>query len=195
MQHSLYRYDLVTAPTEDPLDLLQAKSHCKIEMTDDDERVQFFIKAVANAVETITNRALITQTWKGWMREFPHCAIKLPKPKLASVTYIKYLDAAGAQQTLATSEYFVDEEYGVGMINPAYGKYWPSVNCRDQAVEIQFVAGYGAAKAVPPALQQAMHFLVGHFYAQREPVNIGNIVDEIDLTFGYLLFPYRILNV
>jgi uncharacterized phiE125 gp8 family phage protein len=59
-------------------------------------------------------------------------------------------------------------------------------------VTVRFVAGYGAtAAAVPFGLKAAIKMLVAHWYARREPVNIGNLVTPIPLTIDSLLWPYK----
>ncbi len=42
-------------------------------------------------------------------------------------------------------------------------------------------------------IKLAIMMMVGHWYENREPVNIGNIVNEVPFSFRFLLEPYRII--
>ncbi|AKJ41549.1 head-tail connector protein [Pragia fontium] len=42
-------------------------------------------------------------------------------------------------------------------------------------------------------IKLAIMMIVGHWYENREPVNLGNIVNEIPLSFRFLVEPYRII--
>jgi uncharacterized phiE125 gp8 family phage protein len=59
-------------------------------------------------------------------------------------------------------------------------------------VTVRFVCGYGSAgDQVPAGIRQGMQLLVAHWYARREPVQVGNIVNEIPLTISHLWWPFR----
>ena len=193
----LYSLQLVTGPTEEPVDIIEAKTHLKVpsDVAEDDDLIHSLIKTARTTSENITNRAFISQTWKMFFEGFPPWEIKIKRPPLQSITHVKYVDTAGALQTLNSNQYLVDETSLPGRLVPVYGAYWPSVRCQPKAVEIQFVCGYGAAKDVPFPIRQAMLLLLGHLYEHRESVNIGNIVTEIEQTYSWLLYPHRILNV
>jgi uncharacterized phiE125 gp8 family phage protein len=67
------------------------------------------------------------------------------------------------------------------------------VTCdRADAVTIEFTAGYGAAaSAVPAEIKQAMYLMIGHWYENRESVNVGNIVNELPFAAQALLEPFQ----
>ena len=48
---------------------------------------------------------------------------------------------------------------------------------------------------IPQDLKHAVLFLLAHFYENREPVNIGNIVNPIPMTVEALIGPYRQIEV
>ena len=53
--------------------------------------------------------------------------LKLPRPPLQSVGWVKYYDTAGTLQTLVTTEYLVRTPWQApGKIERAPGKSWPS---------------------------------------------------------------------
>ena len=116
-----------------------------------------------------------------------------PKAPLQSVSSITYVDTAGATQTLATSEYVVDGATHIGRIYSAYGATWPAVRCQPRAITVRFVCGYGGNPGdIPEPIRQAMLLLVGHWYENRETVNVDNSTSELPFTTQALLSPFRV---
>ena len=73
---------------------------------------------------------------------------------MQSISSVTYLDADGATQTVAGSVYTLDnaDEHGRAWVLLQDGEEWPDVGDYGNAVTVTFVAGYGAAAAVPAAL-------------------------------------------
>ena len=182
---------LVTAPAVEPLTLAEAKGHLRVTTTDEDALITALIVAAREYAETFTRRALITQTWDLTLDSFPS-EIVMPMPALQSVTSITYIDVDGASQTLPTTEYTVDIKSAPGRIVEAYGKAWPTTRPVINAVTVRFVAGYGLAVSVPKSIVQGMLMHIGHMFANRESVNIGNISSEVPMTTEYLYMPHRV---
>jgi uncharacterized phiE125 gp8 family phage protein len=118
------------------------------------------IQAAREYVEAATHRALITQTWDLKLDAFPCGEICLPKAPLVSVTSITYTAADGTSTTWSSTLYTVDAPTGpraqAGRIAPAYSQYYPTTRTDLNAVVVRFVAGYGAAAAVPAMLKTCM---------------------------------------
>lgn len=169
--------------------------------TTNDPLVVSLIKTARQSAEAFTRRAFITQTWDLKLNGFPR-QIEVPLPPLISVTSLAYLDANGASQTLTvTTGYVVDAPAGPyadpGRITLPYGVMWPQSQMVENAVTLRFVAGYGAASAVPEAIKSAMKLIIGHLYENRENVVIterGSIVQEMPQAAEHLLWPYRDLR-
>lgn len=119
--------------------------------------------------------------------------IFLPKPPLQSVTTIKYIDQNGTQQTLDPTLYIVDTVSEPGRITPAYGQTWPTIREQVNAVEIQFVCGYGNASAVPAGIKRWMLLRINTLFNQREEVAIlaRGKVEQLPYVDG-LLDDYRV---
>jgi uncharacterized phiE125 gp8 family phage protein len=189
---------LLTLPAETPLSLAEAKAHLRVDHADEDGLITALIEAATRHLDGrdgILNRALVTQDWEYRIAAFPACgAIKLPFPPLQSVTAVSYVDAAGAVQTLPSSDYVVDTATYEGQIRRAFGIAWPATRCEEHAVRVTFKAGYGTASAVPAPIKQAMKFMIGHFYENREAVGEAAFA-ELPMAVRYLLGPYRVLSV
>lgn len=190
---------LFAEPAVEPLELQEAKDWARITETEDDELVTGLVRAARAHVEQLSGRALITQTWDLYLDAWPYgCEgyqIDVPKPPLQSVTFIKYLDAAGVLQTLASSEYTVDNKSEPGRIVPAYGKSWPSTRYEPNAVQVRFVAGYGTDPTdidpKAPELRQAVGVLVATMYEQRESHSDQQMMD-VPEAFYQLVNQHRI---
>lgn len=185
---------LITPPADEPISLIDGKVHCRVDGTDDDVLITSLIAAARRMAEQTTGRALVTQQWEVTLDAFPSGIIALPLPPLVSVQSIKYVDAAGALQTLASGAYTVHTSGIVGRVAAAYDTTWPDTRAQPDAVTIAFTAGYGVATSVPQEIRQWMLLQIAHWYAVRESVNVGNIVNELPFV-GALLDPYRIAAV
>jgi len=175
---------LITAPTTEPLSLDEAKAHLRVTADTEDELIDALITAVRQHIDGRDGwlgRSLITQTWEVRLDRFPtgwesiepwprNVAIRVPLPPLQSVTSVKYLDSAGAEQTLNSATYVVHVVEEPGLIVPAYGQTWPTARDEPGAVRVRFVAGYGEPKDVPRPLKLGLNAMVAHFYEHREPV-------------------------
>lgn len=128
-------------------------------------------EALLEGPKGMLGRALLTQTWEMRIDRFPRRYIEMPLPPLQSVVWIKYLDAAGVEQTLAPTEYVVDTGLQIGRIRPAYQTCWPQTQPFEHAVRIQFKAGYGDTAAdVPKVIKQAVKMLTLHWFYNRGDV-------------------------
>jgi uncharacterized phiE125 gp8 family phage protein len=107
------------------------------------------VRTYTREAEHLTGRAFVTQTWRVTLDAFPD-AIRLPKPPLASVVHIKFYDAAGVQQQLDPQDYLLDAESAPGYVVPAPNRSWPSTAARINAVEVQYMCGYGPDDAAVP---------------------------------------------
>ena len=190
-----------TAPTTEPVSLAEAKLHLRVDGDDDDSLIATQIKAATQWCEALTRRQFVTATKTLYLAEWPtRCeeglsgVIRVPTPKLQSVTWVKYYDADGTLQTLSSSTgYQVLTNADIGRIAPAYGASWPSLRCSVfNPIEVKFVCGYGAASAVPEQVKAAILMLLGHLYRNRESEITGTITSKFEVAAERLLDGERI---
>lgn len=165
---------LVTDATVEPiLADMELKNHLHIDHEDENDLLDGLIVAARKYFEEATRRALITQTWRYTLDDWPAGRIiKLPRPPLQSVTSIDYLDEDGNSTTWATSNYIVDTDGG--RISLAANKDWPTADLYPVgAIRITFVAGYTSASAVPKQMRHCLKLLIGHWYENREGTVTG----------------------
>lgn len=150
------------------------KLHSHIDTSADDAEVAALVSAATQDTEAILWRTLCTTTYTLTMDRFP-CDdyIDLPRPPLQSVTHVKYYDASDTLQTLSASDYDVDTSTEPGRIYIDRSVGWPAVYDKRNAIEIRYVAGYGAASAVPEGIKQSIRMKAAHWYENREASIVG----------------------
>lgn len=122
------------------------------------------VQAYTEKAEHATRRAFITQTWAVTLDGFPP-AIPLSRPPIVSVLAVKYYDTAGVLQTLDPQAYIVDNASEPGCIVPAPGNTWPATAKRPNAVQVQYICGYGPGPGdVPAAIRQYILGMVENDY-------------------------------
>ena len=187
---------LYAGPTSEPVTVSEAKSHCRVDITDDDTLIGTLITAARQHVENVLRRALFTQTWDLVLDEWPWASgwITVPLAPLASVTSVTYYDTAGTLYTLAAASYTVDTVSEPGRIVLNDGYTWPSTSLRPaNPIYVRFVAGWSTTGAIPQAIKQAILLLIGHWYENREALaTSGAIPKQLPLAVDALLAPYRV---
>lgn len=188
---------LVTAPAEEPVTLAEAKVQCRVDadITADDALITALIVAARERAEHDTGRALVTQTRRYTLDRFPCWGLKLPRPPLQSVESITYIDTVGAEQTLDAAEYRVITDRLTGLVAPVHGGEWPATRATENAVAVTYVAGYGAAAAVPQAIKQWILAAVATLYGQREALVMSSASEIPRSMWDSLLDAYRIYRV
>jgi len=179
-------------PATEPISLAEAKAHMRVDLEDEDSLITSLITAVRISVENYTGRALVTQTWALTLDdEWPEDErIVLPRPPVASVTSIAYVDLNGDAQTLNSNQYTLfKRDTGEWAIRPAYDVIWPDVRRVPAAATVTFVAGV-ADSAVPEAIKQGILLIIAHLFENREAVNVGNAVSEFPMSATFLLDPF-----
>jgi len=184
------RLILTTGPTEEPVSLPDARTHLRIsdDETTEDALIQGIITAARIEAERALGRPLVSQTWTAKMDYFPDSdEIELPLPPLVSVSSVKYIDPDGDLQTFSADDYMVDTSGVCGRIYLNYGESWPDIRVENNAVRIEFVAGYGDASAVPEDVMSWMLLRIGDRYEHRESIVVGTIASKLPELGGLLL--------
>lgn len=130
--------------------------------TTGDPMLSALIVTARQQAEQELRRALITQTLDLYLDAFPCGMILLPP--LQSVSAITYTDTNGNLLTLAADQYMVDSTSQPARIAPAWATVWPATREQTNAVKVRFVAGYGAASAVPACIKQWMLIKIAEFH-------------------------------
>lgn len=181
---------LIEPPADLPIDLTDLKAHLRVDGDADDAMLQAYLSAAlayTDGPRGVLGRAMISQRLRLTLDGgFPTGGISLPLPPLLTVESVRYIDPAGDEQTLPAESYQLLTDREPGELR-SIGGGWPLTACRAAAVTIEFTAGHENAAAVPADVKHLLRFLVAHWYAQREPVNVGNIVNAMPLSVEALI--------
>lgn len=184
---------IYSAPAAEPISASEAKLHLRVDHSTEDTYIGVLITAARETVETITRRALISQTWDLFLDSFP-AQFVIPFAPLVSVTGVYYTPDGGTELTLASANYVVDIYNEPGKILLSSSGSWPTNTLIPaNGVRVRFVCGYGAAGTnVPANLRQAMLLLIGDMYEHREGMTVGAVARELPRGINELLWPYRV---
>lgn len=191
----------IVAPAAEPISLLEARQHLKIDDTNvaDDALIAALIVAARQRAEHETGRRLITQVWDLVLDGFPPAsqAIELSSSLIQaqSIVQINYLDAGGVVRAVPLDAFALDAFTLPGYVIPRDGHAWPADAAGTvNSVRVRVACGYGALpNDVPMAIRQWILLQLGAMYENREAFVTGKSVAELPAGFvDRLLDPYRV---
>ncbi len=169
------------------VNVAEIRDHVRVDDGCDDLMLKSYINAAVDYCEGHTRRIIGRQQFRATFPGFK--CIELPHP-LTTLDSFRYYDKSGAQQDVPVSTYHLDRSTVPASLVLADGKSWPETATRPDAVSVEVTAG-----DVPDSIRQAIYLLVGHWYANREAVNVGQPAHEVPLAVESLLYPHRIYNL
>jgi uncharacterized phiE125 gp8 family phage protein len=194
-----------TPPAEEPVSLAEAKSFLRITDNDDDALIDSILSAIRHKAETWTRRLLITQTWTLWLDSVPEgLTLPIPLSPLQTVKDIKTFDLANVESTFDPNKYFIDIASTPGRVALNDGQTWPTSLRRINALELEFVAGFGSASIVPDAIKQGILQWVKLLFANKSKLfesdeSTSGLLElnriPIPTTVMVLWEPYRVLKI
>lgn len=186
----LHKVVVTTPPSVEPLLVAEANTH--LHVSGQDSYVTTLIKVARMSIERYLQRTLCTTTYKAYADNW-ESVMTLPFPTLQSVTSVKYYNTEGTLTTLSTSNYWVVTTDDPGCIVRKYDVTYPELqDGRPDAIEIIYVAGYGAAEAVPEDIKHAMKLLIANYYENRGDIVVGTSATRIPNYITDLIHSYKI---
>jgi uncharacterized phiE125 gp8 family phage protein len=167
----------VATPATAMLTAAEAKTHTRIDFSEDDTLVDSFILSATLWVQKLLNRALITQTviaeWSSVGYDVP-----LPYAPVSSITTVQTVSDDGTLTALTlNSGYHVRN--GIIKVQTSLG------------LRVTYQAGYGAASTdVPAPIKTAIKRLVNNMYDRRDDEVFETNIDQISFGTSALLHPY-----
>ncbi len=170
-------FERTVAASIHPISRADAKTHLRVDHTDEDDYIDTVIAAAVDYAENYTDRQFITATWVARMDEFPTTGdnIELRKNPIASITSIQYVDTNGTTQTWSSANYETDLKSNVARIRPISTESYPSTKDQLNAVTVTFISGYGsAASDVPGDIKHALKLIIAYLYDNRDTVTFDD---------------------
>ncbi|MCW1844128.1 head-tail connector protein [Prosthecomicrobium hirschii] len=168
---------------------------------DEDARMEAAIRDamdVLDGPQGELRRSVLPVTYDLYLPAFPASRmIEIPLPPLQSVGSLKYLDTAGATQTLSSAKYVVrsGDALAPGSVELLGTEDWPAIADHPRAVTIRFTAGYAT---VPQGLKRATKLLAAHYMENIEATANDPRISSVNrkITFGleHLFDRYRVLH-
>lgn len=160
---------VIEPPLTEPVTLLEAKQHLRVDTTEDDLYIERLIEAAREYVEIHLDRSLVTRRYRMTCDRFPS-TIELPKPPAIEKDSVVIIYRIGDidQVRLEDSDFRVDYDSTPGMIHTRFNGFWPSPCYDTNVVTIEWSAGYGdSPQDVPAAIRHAILMLVAQYYERR----------------------------
>lgn len=181
-------YALITPPTVEPVTLAEASAFLRLNVNTENSLVSALLAVAREVVESFTGRVLAASGWRLATESWGDGTIVIDRSPLVSVQSVKYWPADGSGQvTMGSGSYVVVTATTPGVIVMSD---MPALASRPDAVQTEFTAG--SPGAVPQSLRHAILLLVSHLFENRQPINIGNIVNELPFSVKHLLESHRV---
>jgi uncharacterized phiE125 gp8 family phage protein len=185
-------YRRLTNPTTEPLTLVEAKAHLRVEVDADDDLITALISAARSAAESYCNRSFASAEFAIIADEFPADGKGLEiLPDVTTLESWTYLAADGTEDTVASSDVTVDNtRREIRMTDATVA--WPIGASR---LTVTVIAGPDAGASPPvlpdPAVLAAIKLTLGDLYENREAQVVGATIVENRAAMA-LLTPYRV---
>jgi len=186
--------ELVTAPTEEPITLDEAKLRAGLDWVAGDPRDQLmlgFIRAARQQVEADTGLALLTQTRDVWYDAPPTMLPAQCRP-LQSVTELVMVDGEG--------EHPVDRDPVRLLCSPVpsrpdlliHGRQRTTYEGTPTTYRMRVIVGWKTAADLPPLLTHAVGLLTAHYAtAGRDLATAGTIITTTPLGYAEAVAPFQ----
>ncbi|KTR07337.1 hypothetical protein NS365_04585 [Aureimonas ureilytica] len=179
---------VVIVPPLAAVSLNEAKRHLRVDWPEDDAFIASLIAAAQGHIdgpEGWLGRSIGLQTLEARLDAFCD-AMRLPYEPVVRIVSVRYLDAANVVSAVPVGDY----EVRGSLLGPSFGHRWPDALATEEAVRVEFVAGY---EVVPAPIRAAILLMVGDLYANRESTAEGTKAPiNMPTTVERLLWPYRV---
>jgi uncharacterized phiE125 gp8 family phage protein len=168
----------ITAPTALAVSLADAKVALRVNGSALDSIVDAWVRAITEHAEHLTGRSVMQQTWQALCESFDDLG-RLPRLPIVSVSSVRYYDTTNTLQTLDPSNYSLYTTEYFATIR-TFGEF-PETFERDDAVIVEYVAGYGTSDTATPSAMKAyiLAKLVEVFDSSNPPAVKNSFVDGI----------------
>ena len=186
-------FKVIVEPTLLAISVAEAKAHCEYMDNDRDSYFEDLIRAATDFVVRELEMSIMQRTLCVSYDEFTD-EMELPYGPVSEVLAVEYVDETGVMQPLDTSAYTADLGDRSSWIVRNSASSYPVPLSAVNAVRVNYVAG---VEEMPPSwasLKHAIKLMVGHFFANREAVTSGAVM-EVPLHLKALVHNFRRFNI
>lgn len=170
-----YQTNTTAKTTELPVSLQEAKTHLRIYSEGLDEDVRLKLAAAVEYCEDVTGRVLrvshtVAQKYPSW----PCNPVRLDRQAAYSVSSVAYYDADGNSQTVDSANYRLHQSSNAASyleIDSDFSR--PSLEARDDAVTVTYLAGYSSLDYVPNSAKMAILLQLSLLWGDLMPAELG----------------------
>lgn len=208
---------LITPPIGEPISLTEMRLHLRLDddgdsppAHPDDPLITTLMVAAREYVENYLGRAVAPQTFEIAARSFQPCDyrlhgygafIELPMSPVSQIVSVTYTDGDGNVQTVAASDYTLDDFSDPALLWAKDGTSWPIPARGPNMARIRYIAGYDLpgdspnVNPLPSSIIAAIKLVVGNYYENREAaaqLARGETITDLPMGVAALLDPYRL---
>ena len=205
-----------TAETADVVSVTEIKRQLRIATSDStfDTMLGVVRDASISISKEYLNRSLVNRTLKLSLDTIPYQedvipdkegisvgpyitkrkrSVYLPFSPLGSVSSVITYDDSDTATTMSSSKYYVDTASEIGRVVLRTGETWPDMLRVANALEVTYVAGYGAAASdVPDSIRQGILILAAHLFENPDLVIRGDSVSQVPALVSACWNPYKV---
>ena len=205
-----------TAETADVVSVTEIKRQLRIATSDStfDTMLGVVRDASISISKEYLNRSLVNRTLKLSLDTIPYQEDVIPDKEgisvgpyitkrkrsvyftfspLGSVSSVITYDDSDTATTMSSSKYYVDTASEIGRVVLRTGETWPDMLRVANALEVTYVAGYGAAASeVPDSIRQGILILAAHLFENPDLVIRGDSVSQVPALVSACWNPYKV---
>lgn len=167
---------LVIPSTLSPITSDEAKAHLKVTTTDEEDLILSQLSAAVKRCEDYRQSNVMDAQYELYSRGWPswNQVFNLQKNPVTSINSVKYYDEDNNLQTVAPSNYRLQDFRCPCHLEFDSGFNWPDVHDRQYPIIVNFQSGYLGASSVPPTLKHAILIELGTLHEVRQSETVGN---------------------
>lgn len=198
---------VVTAPADTPVSLAEVKAHLRVDDDTEDALVTAMIAGAVGTAEFYLGRSLITQTLRLAFDRWPEEAagpwsagpriIDLARPPVQSIAAVTVYDEDDQATVVDTDVYrLANGSNDRARLVLRQGQSWPTGVRATDAVEIDYLAGYGdAGTDVPEPIRQGLLALIAFWFEHREGEAWNSVLPSLPIGTASFWRPFRLMRL
>lgn len=199
---------VVTAPPDTPVSLAELKAHLRVDDDTEDALLTAMIRGAAGTAELYLGRSLITQTlrlgldrWPAGRAQVPWAngprIVELAHPPVQSIASVMTYDDDDQPSVLDMGVYrLANGSNDRARLILRKGLAWPTGLRANDAIEIDYVAGYGDTSAdIPEPIRQGLLALIGFWFEHRDGAAWQMALPPLPVGAVSFWRPYRLMGL